>query len=175
MNEAFDLSNESLSQSLAETIAWCGSQQIRITEDTDDIKRRRSLGEQAGVLMHRAFVQRNRLWNRILRRNYTDSPLRRRGLELYRQADLRSIPDPLGEQLRSAALRPTTSIAEIRTNDERAELLREVIQRRSALIRLPGQFTDLGSGKVLLYCPDENLADGAARYSSRGFFDDENV
>src|ERR1700733_9104290 len=110
MNEAFGLSSEALSQSLAETIAWCGSQQIRITEDTDDIKRRRSLGEQAGQFAHRAFVQRNRLWNRILRRNYTDSRPWRRSKELYREADLGAIADPLGQQLRSLVLRPSVSI-----------------------------------------------------------------
>jgi hypothetical protein len=175
MNVAFDLRNETLSRSLAETIGWCGSQQIiTTTEETEDIKHRRSLGEQAGELTHRAFLQRNRLWNRILRREYHDSPLWRRGMELYRQADLSSIA-PLGEQLRSPALHPAASIAEIRTNDERAELVREVIQKRSALIHIPEQSTNLSSGKLLLYCPDENLACGAAKYSSRGFFDDDNV
>src|ERR1700722_1916543 len=105
MNDAFDFTSDSLSRSLAETIAWCGGERIiRLTEDTDDIKRRRSLGEQAAELAHRAFVERNRLWNRLLRRNYSDSRLSRRSRELYRQADPSSIPDPLGEQLRSHAL-----------------------------------------------------------------------
>ncbi len=29
--------------------------------------------------------------------------------------------------------------------------------------------------KILLYAPEENLADGAAKYSSKGFFDVDNV
>ena len=34
---------------------------------------------------------------------------------------------------------------------------------------------DLAHGKLLLFSPEETLSDGAARYSSKGFFDDENV
>jgi len=33
----------------------------------------------------------------------------------------------------------------------------------------------LNGGRLLIYIPEENLADGAAKYTSRGFFDDDNV
>ncbi len=104
MDAALDLKNETLCRSLAETIAWCGAQRITASvEETGDVKHRRILGHQAAELMNRAFLDRNRFWNRILRRNYTDTRLWRQGEELHRQADLSSIA-PLEGQLRSPSL-----------------------------------------------------------------------
>jgi len=42
-------------------------------------------------MVRRAFMERNAFWNRVFRRNYTDSPLWRQGMELHRLADLSSI------------------------------------------------------------------------------------
>jgi hypothetical protein len=62
MDVTLDLESETLRQSLAETFAWCGNQQIIASvEETEDVKRRRILGGQAGQLIHRAYTQRNRL------------------------------------------------------------------------------------------------------------------
>src|SRR5579863_5796094 len=115
MDATFDVKGEVFRRSLAETIAWCGNREIIPTaEESEDIKKRRKLGEQAGELAHRAFLERDRLWNRILRRNYTKTRLWRRGMELYRQADLNSL-EPLMRELRSPAVRPSGSLAEART------------------------------------------------------------
>jgi hypothetical protein len=175
MGDAFDLDSATFQQSLADTIAWCGSQQITSTfEETDDIRRRRSMGKQASELTHRAYEQRNQLWNRILRRDYTDSRLWKRGMNLHRQADLGSIVY-LDSQLRTPALRPQLSMLEARTDHDKEELVRSVIVRRSELMRVREQSNGVNTGKLLLYTPDETLSDGAARVASEGFFDDDNL
>ena len=52
MDVTLDLGNETLRQSLAETFAWCGNQQIVASvEETEDVKRRRILGRQAGQFL----------------------------------------------------------------------------------------------------------------------------
>ncbi len=175
MDVTLDLENETLRQSLAETFAWCGNQQIIASvEETENVKRRRILGQQAGQLIHRAYTQRNRLWNRILRRNYTETQPWRQGMELYRRADLSSI-GLLEDQLRTPSLRPSSSLSEVRTAADRDDIVLSVVTRRSVLVSAQAQSSDVRAGKLLLYVPEENLADGAARYTSNGFFDVDNV
>jgi hypothetical protein len=169
------LKDESFRRSLAETIAWCGTQEVVATvEESEDIKKRRILGQQGGELTHRAFMERGRFWNRILRRHYTNTRLWRQGMELYRQANLSSI-SPLLEQLRNPTLRPNGSLAEARTEPVRDEIVRSVIVRRSEFVRGRELSPDENAGKLLVYAPEENLADGAAQLESKGFFDGDNV
>ncbi len=118
-------------------------------------------------------MERNGLWNRIFRRNYTDTLLWRKATEMYRQADLSSIA-PLEAQLRTPSLRPTL-LGEARMATDRQELVRSVVVRRSELVRGQDYFVDGSEGKLLLYAPEENLADGAAKHASNGFFDVDNV
>jgi hypothetical protein len=181
MNHSFDLNTESLTASLGEAIVWCERQKIVGTVDeSEEIKRRRNLGQQAGELIRRAYSERTRFWNRLLRRDYMHSRLYRRGRELYRQADLSSIA-PLSQQLRTTRLAPTKSLSEIQAEPERAEVVSSVVLRRSQLLSSetdPAEGrsnSDLRSGRLLLYAPDENLADAAAKYASLGFFDVDNA
>jgi hypothetical protein len=175
MDVTHDLKSETLRQSFAETVAWCGNQQIIASvEETEDVKHRRILGRQAGQLIRRAYMERNRLWNRILRRNYTETRQWRQGTDLYRQADLSSIA-PLEGQLRTPSLRPSSSLSEVRAAADRDDIVRSVVTRRSVLVSAQAQSSDVRAGKLLLYVPEENLADGAARYASNGLFDGDNV
>jgi len=181
MNQSFDLDTEVLTESLEEAIAWCERQKIVGTVDeSEEIKRRRNLGKQAGELVRRAYAERSRFWNRLLRRDYMHSRLWRRGTELYRQADLRSIA-PLSQQLRTPGLAPTRPLSEVRTEPERAQVVSSVVLLRSQLLSSetdPAEGksdSDLRGGRLLLYAPEENLADGAARYASCGFFDVDNT
>jgi hypothetical protein len=132
------------------------------------------LGEQAGELTRRAFQERDRLWNRILGRNYTKTRLWRRGMELYRQADLGSLA-PLMQELRSPTVRPSGSVVEARTEQAREEIVRSVVVARSDLVKGRELSYDSNTGKLLIYAPDENLADGAAQIQSKGFFDCDNM
>ena len=77
--------------------------------------------------------------------------------------------------LRSDRLRPPV------LETDRASTVGHVLESRAATdpdvraaspVRAPG---DLGSGRLLLYFPDESLADGAAEGATQGFFDVDNV
>jgi hypothetical protein len=182
MIHTFELGSAVISVSVAETILWCESQQLTATiEESDEIKARRSLGKQAGELAHRAFMERDRFWSRALRRKYTDSPLWQRSTELYRQADLGSIVPPLSAQLRTPAIGPIRPMSDCRTEQEREEVVRSVLMGRSKLLRSRTGSTqnkfaqDLSGGRLLLYAPEENLADGASELASYGFFDVHNT
>lgn len=175
MDALFDMKDESIRRSLGETIAWCGRQHIIASVDEpEEIRRRRHLGRQGSELIRRAYIERDRFWNRLLRRSYTDDRLWRQGSELLRQADLSSIA-PLQDQLCSPALRPSKSLSQLRNNQDRHELVSSIILRRSELVRAEETAHDHNLGRFILYVPEENLADGAAKYSSNGFFDIDNV
>lgn len=137
MNPTFDVTGERFRRCLAETIAWCGKKELLPTvEESEDIKKRRLLGEQAGGLTRRAFLERDQFWNRILRRNYTNTRLWRRGMELYRQADLDSLATLL-QELRSPTIRPNGSLAKARTELAREEIVRSVIATHGLKIPNP--------------------------------------
>lgn len=171
----FDFKRESLCKSLAETITWCMRQELTATvEESEDIMRRRVLGQQGGELTRRAYMESGRFWNRIFRRNYTATRLWRRGTELFHEADLGAIA-PLQDQLRTPSLRPSMSLAEVRVEHDREETVRAVVVRRSEFIHDQEPSSSLKAGRLLLYSPEENLFDGAAKYDSKGFFDVDNA
>jgi hypothetical protein len=90
-----------------------------------------------------------------------------------------SIVPPLRHQLRSEGLRPLAqSLAQL--GADHAAIVDQVAEARSHALRQSGkgsnsQSPDLCDGRLLLYAPEENLADGAAEYVSFGFFDVDNV
>jgi len=96
---------------------------------------------------------------------------------LLRQADPHSLPIPLAYQLRTDALKPDRRIEDIRTEEEWKGAVRSVVEKRRDLIHSRGEFTlpkvgdDLCKGRVLVYAPGENVADGASEYASSGFVD----
>jgi hypothetical protein len=138
VSETFDLKSESVCWSLSETKAWCNQQKSTATvEETDDVKHRRVSGEQANQKFRLAFAERDAFWNKVFRREYTDSALWRQGMELHRLADLSSIA-PLKSQLRTPSLRPAGLLSGARTEAERQELVQSVIEKRSGLVRGEG-------------------------------------
>jgi hypothetical protein len=157
VNDAFDLQSDLLRRSLAEAIAWCRSQTIVASvEETEDVKRRRSLAQQGSELMRRAFAEPDRLWDRLLKRDYTDSRLWRQGsVLLCNQRHLYSKARKI--------------------QDERQEIVNSVVARRSEFVPSREKPNKLNVGRLLLYAPEDNLSDGAARYASNGFFDVDNV
>jgi hypothetical protein len=86
----------------------------------------------------------------------------------------------LRDQLRSKELIPSVDIGGYASEDIWMTAVEELIQKRSSLLKLEEPPTlplsDLkGLGRLLVYWPSENLADGAAEYSSNGFFDCDNT
>jgi hypothetical protein len=177
----FDLNTDEIRRNLAETIAWCAGQRITATvQETPELIWRRGLLQQATSLMNQASADRGRFLNRLLRRDHYKSREWKRGEELMRQADPLSIA-PLLQQLRGADLKPSHSLGETQADMDRQALVHSVIVRRSEPLRTREQTTlasvagNLQAGRLLLYVPVENLADGAAQYASKGFFDIENT
>jgi hypothetical protein len=85
----------------------------------------------------------------------------------------------LAHQLRSPVLDPGCKrLPEIRP--KQVSVVESVANRRAEQLRLKQRYpsdiaNDLQGGRLLLYSPDENLCDGAAQYSSKGFFDVDNI
>jgi hypothetical protein len=174
MDDTFAPRDDAARKGLAETIAWCAGLEILAdVEETEDARLQRETAKQAAKLIQRAYLQRNSFWNRFFHRDFSKSSSFRRGMELYRQADLTYAP--LKDQLRSRAICPTGTLSDARTDNERKAVVRSVVSKRSALVSAGEYDPRVDAGKLLLYVPAENLADGAARYASKGFFDDDNT
>jgi hypothetical protein len=168
----FDKETQAFKRSLAETIAWCTRQPLtNRPEESSDIQRRRALLEEA-----------NRLFRVVYDRFYPNWDKMNASAE-YRQAkELHSEADPLNlslldDQLRSTALKPSFPLD--RFADELwAKGVAEVVAKRSAAQAGVSMKVDpqiLGGGRLLEFNPSETLMDGAAKYSSNGFFDVNNV
>jgi hypothetical protein len=130
---------------LSETMAWCS------------LSRRGNLARSLGFLT---------------------SYLKWRAARLSGKAEPRQFV-PLSDHLRSPVLDPgRTRFPEVRA--EQVSIVEGVADRRAEQLRLKQHYpsdiaNDLQGGRLLLYSPDENLCDGAARYTSKGFFDFDNI
>ena len=173
MDDVPSLKSELARRSLAETIVWCGQRQLISEVNDPEVRRQHDLARQAGELGSQAYRERNGFWNRVLHRDYTHSPLWRQTKKLLAQVDFTLAP--LKDQLRSAALTPSGSLAAARSESERQAIVHLVAGKRAGLVGAVAPTADLQGGRLLAYAPDENLADGAARFASQGFFDDDNV
>lgn len=156
-------------QSLAETIVWCTGLPIESDPyEAPEIKQRRALATKAGELNRRTYLSH---WPEFLKKiQYS------RARRMFARSRLAEI-SPLDAQLRSPELRPILPFDFHR--EKWTGIVKTVISRRAEKLQLqkrsPMPANDLAGGKVLLFSPEETLSDGAARYSSKGFFDDDNV
>jgi hypothetical protein len=98
-------------------------------------------------------------------------------------AERGSASDPTGS-LRTELLRPADLIeiegeyAEVIA--ERRAILRALAGKRAGFLRASGRYPsapaqDIADGRLLLFNPEDTLADGAAEVASNGFFDLDNV
>jgi hypothetical protein len=171
----FDFASTDFKRSLSETVRWCSSQHLTAdVVESPDIRHRRALFDESGRLMRQAYERVNRSW---FRRNVSTTKEWRRSMTLLKEA----APDSLAllkDQLRSAILRPIFPLDKFGLDAPWGEAVAEVVEKRAQLV---GQASSLErdtaepDGRLLLYVPSENLADGAAQYGSNGFFDVNNV
>jgi hypothetical protein len=163
---------------ISEVAFWCSLHTLSgFHQDSPDEARRRELFKDACRLMD-GYHERNSLLRRLpnwLRRHLPSERRWTRAMTLLGEADPDSLA-PLEHQLRTSALAPAESIGNIQSEERRHEIVDSVIKLRSSLINahLAGGPTIAPSrpqGRLLLYVPDENVADGASRYASNGFFD----
>lgn len=178
MDVSFDLTSEKLRASVAEAMAWCAGQPLTShIEETEEIKKRRMQVEQAHRLMTQAYLEERRFWNRVFRRDYRKTREWQLAKKLLLEADAASLKPPLADQLRTPDLKPNSSIGENCSESERNGLVASVVNKRSELLRSRGLRTlsDVGAGqgggRILVYVPAENVADGASEGASSGFFD----
>jgi hypothetical protein len=155
--------------SLAETSSWCRTQTLTATpEETSDIRRRRALVIEAGKLYSEA---------RKRGEKYPGGPLYKRGMALFQEADMASLV-LLREQLRSPELLQVPLSENLSTANFAEAVSGVVSNRHERLNETNTKITrppSADAGKLLHYWPHENLACGAAEYSSNGFFDVDNV
>src|SRR5215467_10939465 len=156
---------------LAETIAWCTSQSLESNPfESASIKERRMLGEEAAKLSREAYLSKGT--------GFCKSALYRRAQRLFTKAKLHEIV-PMHHQLRSSFLQPSPFVYPP-SDEEKQQILVTLSEKRAERLRLKKRYpidatTDPQAGRLLLYAPDENLCDGAAKYSSKGFFDVNNI
>jgi hypothetical protein len=164
---------------LAETIAWCSLKPLDGSpQESEEIKHRRLLAERAGRMYRSAYLLESRRlikWFTKRKRKRLYDEARR----LSREADVDSI-EPLRDQLRTESLKPDTEFDSRQTKGERAAIVEILGDKRAALLRRANRSVNtdglkLAGGRILIYAPDENLCDGAAKYSSKGFFDGDNI
>ena len=156
---------------LSETVAWCSAQPLESNPvETAEIQERRKIGERAAHLSWLGHASRApKVWKTLLKN---------RARRLWEIARVHQIV-PLARQLRSPSLRPAPFVYP-QSPAERAQVVNTVAEKRADQLRLEDRYPlsivdDLRGGRLLKYAPAQNLCDGAAQYSSKGFFDVDNV
>ena len=164
---------------LAEAIAWCSLQKLDPSpEESDEVKHRRRLLERSRSLTLERYSLESKRWPRWLTARRR-SRLEEEGMRPLEKADPDSI-EPLKDQMRTQSLRPQSEFLSRQTVGVHEDIVEDVCERRAELLQRESRRALIdGSGqtggKILLYAPDENLCDGAAKYTSKGFFDAHNV
>ena len=169
---------------LSETIAWCSLQTIESNPlETEEFRHRRALESQGRALWRRGALLEKRghiqswLLNHLtLQGSESVEELKSRGIQLMREGDVTSIL-PLNRQLRTPSLEPRTFPRE---QTGRHEVVEEVAGKRANLLkeleRYPIEISaNLAGGRLLAHEPDENVADGASQYQSKGHFDGDDA
>ena len=155
--------------SLTETYSWCSSQTLTATpEETPDVRRRRAMVSEAGKLSFEAHKRGEK---------YPNGPRYKKARALFEQADMASLV-LLRKQLRSPELLQGPLSENLSAKDFADAVSSVLTNRHERLKETNAKITRPPSaevGKLLHYWPHENLACGAAEYSSNGFFDADNV
>jgi hypothetical protein len=158
---------------LAETIAWCGLQKlINKPIESEDVKRRRALGERAANHAFAAHqLEKASLFKWINRKKVRT--MMDEATQMHREARLHEIR-PLAQQLRTAALKPAIEFSITQKDDERAAIVEAICDARRSLSHESGRDANVAKigllgGKILRYMPRGRIADGSPGYESKGF------
>lgn len=183
-----DLNTPAFRQSLAETIAWCSSQNlVGCPEEDSKTIQRRDMSRRAAELLSLAYrtdpyvferrdwVSRLMNWSKIRRAR----KMKAEAEGLFAVADPGSIAPPLRQQLRSTAFR-SYAASLFQAGENRTELVQRLAEKRASLLREinaspPTVSSDLAGGRLLVYEPDDNVEDGASEYMSKGYFDERDA
>ncbi len=159
--------SEQFNSSLRDVIDWCAIHHSTLMRDSKEAAFRRNQCEMAFRLVEKARMSRSVL----------ETDEWKQALVLLSQ--IRESMGSLESRLRSPGLTPSKAIDELRTDADWFQAVSEVVNKRSAENKQTPPAGDesvsASSGRLLAYFPHENLADGAADFSSGGFFDSNNV
>ena len=184
----FGLSDATFNQRLAETIAWCSAQEMvgAPQEDANTIQRR-DTSRRAAELLSLAcradptlFERRNWIWRWVNRSKIRRASKMKADAEaLFAAADPGSIDPPLRQQLRSVAFR-SYAASLFQPGENRTEMVERLAEKRASLLRemnasLAAVSSYRAGGRLLIYEPDFNVADGASEYMSKGYFDERDA
>ena len=159
--------SEQFQSSLRGVVDWCAIHHSTVVRDSVVAGHRRNQCEIADRLIEEARaignVTKTKQWKQA-------------------QASLSQIRESLGpleDRFRSRSLMPTRSINELRTDSDWSHGVSEVVNKRNSQNKqnspAEGYSGSAVSGRLLVYFPHENLADGAANFVSSGFYDGDNV
>jgi hypothetical protein len=161
-------------RSLAETVAWCSALSLGVDHtNTSAILHRRALLDRSKQLFEEGRTHANERW---FGKKACDTEQWRQAGSLIQQ--VRNLLGPMKYRTRTAALKPNFDLDEFGVNAPWSEAVEDLVIKRSKLIEQnpsQGATGNAADGRLLLYVPSENLADGAAEFSSNGFFDVNNV
>jgi hypothetical protein len=188
METKLGLTTAAFRQRLAETIAWCSSQNLvgSPEEDSKTIQRR-DMSRRAAELLSLAYrmdpsfleqrdwVSRLVNWSKIRRARRVKAEAE----GLLAVADPGSIDPPLRQQLRSATFR-SYAASLFQPGENRTEIVERLAEKRAFLLREMSASptavsTDFAGGRLLFYEPDQNVEDGASQYMSKGYFDEKDA
>lgn len=159
--------SEQFQSALRDVIDWCAIHHSSVVRDSVEAAHRRKQCEIADRLIEEARAT----------RNVVKTEQWKRAQDLLSQ--VRESLGALKSRFRSPSLKPDRAIDELRTDSDWSQAVSEVMTKRSAQNKrnppAVGYSAAVDSGRLLVYFPHENLADGAADFSSNGFYDVNNV
>jgi len=146
--------------------------------ESDEIKRRRALGERAANHAFAAHqLEASSVFKWLTRKKV--KTMMAEASHMLAEARLDEIR-PLAGQLRTPGMKPREEFRAGQTEAQRMAIVEGVCDVRAARLReserVPAtEAIDLGGGRILRCAYDENVSDDAAGYDSKGFFDVECV
>ncbi|HEX7286493.1 MAG TPA: hypothetical protein VF532_09940 [Candidatus Angelobacter sp.] len=111
--------------------------------------------------------------------NATSTPEWTQAMEIAHS--VQTLPMPGSTYLRNPGLNPFVTLDEAKDEAQRQGVVQQVVKTRAQLLNdshsviVKEETLDLAGGRLLLYFPTENLADGAAEVASGGVLDVNNV
>jgi hypothetical protein len=161
------LDSEQFQSSLRDVTDWCATRHSDVMFESAAAGHRRDLSEIADRLIEEARatpdVRKTEQWERAQ--------------DLL--AQIRESLGSLKSRFRTHSLMPTLAVDELRTDSDWLEAVSEVVNKRREHNRqnppAEDHFVSADSGQLLVYFPQQNLACGAAEFSSNGFYDVDNV
>ncbi len=168
-----DFESPQFNRSLAETVAWCSARSLGIEHvNRSAVAHRAALRQQANQLWEEARTNAKQGWLRL------EPYETRQGLQARRLIErVTASFGPLEHILRNESLKPRILPEISSTEAVWLDAVSDVVAKRSEQIckhALP-QVDNESAGRLLLYVPSDNLADGAADQSTNGLFDVNNV